>query len=173
MIVTERLMLRPCTPDDADALFDLFSRPEVARWSGTGEPMTTRDEALARIARQPERAGPHPAAGILAVVPDGTDRLMGLAILATLPASAGVERDDLEIGWHLHPDVWGRGYATEATTALVARARDARVAELFAVTHPENVRSQAVCRRLGMSDLGLRTDWYDRELRAFRLDMTR
>jgi len=29
---TERLTLRPATPDDADAMFDIRSRPEVAEW---------------------------------------------------------------------------------------------------------------------------------------------
>jgi RimJ/RimL family protein N-acetyltransferase len=80
-----------------------------------------------------------------------------------------VDRADVEVGWHLHPDVWGRGYASEAATALVERGFAAGIEELYAVTDPDNVRSQAVCRRLGMTDLGLRTEWYDQELRAFRL----
>jgi RimJ/RimL family protein N-acetyltransferase len=169
-ISTSRLTLRRFTPDDADALFDVFSRPEVARWSGTGTPMTDVSEASARIARMPARTGDHPAAGIFAVVPKDDPRVVGMAILVPIPASHGFERDDLEIGWHLHPDAWGHGYATEAATAMLERAFAADVAEVYAVTDPENVRSQAVCRRLGMTDLGLRTDWYDRELRAFRVD---
>jgi RimJ/RimL family protein N-acetyltransferase len=169
-IETERLILRPFTQDDAGDLFGIFSRPEVARWSGAGTPMTDVSEASARIDRMPARSGDHAATGIFAVVPHGADHLVGMAVLVPIPASAGVERDDLEIGWHLHPDGWGHGYATEAATALVDRAFAADVTEVFAVTDPANVRSQAVCRRLGMTDLGLRTDWYDRELRAFRVD---
>ena len=169
-ISTPRLTLRRFTPDDADALFDVFSRPEVARWSGAGTPMTDVSEAVARIDRMPARTGDHPAAGIFAVVPKDDPRVMGMAVLLPIPASNGFDRDDLEVGWHLHPDAWGHGYATEAATALLDRAFAADVAEVYAVTDPENVRSQAVCRRLGMTDLGLRTDWYDRELRAFRVD---
>lgn len=168
-IRTERLVLRPWTESDADALFDLMSRPEVARWSGTGHVMTHRQEAVDRIARMPERAGPHPAAKVFAVCPSGSDRPVGMAVLVPIPSSEGAEGDDLEIGWHLHPDVWGRGYATEAALALVERARDAGVPRVVAVTLPDNGPSQAVCRRLGMTDLGLRDDWYDRTLRAFEL----
>lgn len=168
-LLTERLTLRPFDAGDADALFDLMSRPEVARWSGNGRPMVDRSEALGRIERMPVRQGDHPAAGILAVVPDGAERPVGMALLVPIPASAGFERHDLEIGWHLHPDAWGHGYATEAAHALVDRAWAAGVPELYAVTHPDNVASQAVCGRLGMTDLGLRSDWYDKELRAFRL----
>ncbi|TXL61489.1 GNAT family N-acetyltransferase [Aeromicrobium terrae] len=169
VIRTERLTLRPFVEDDADALFDIFRRPDVARWSGTGEPMTERDQAVQRIGRFPTRAGDHPATGIWAVVDDDTDVCRGQLMLVPLPPSTGVDRADIEVGWHLHPDVWGRGYASEAATALVERGFAAGFEELYAVTDPDNVRSQAVCRRLGMTDLGLHTEWYDQELRAFRL----
>ena len=170
MIDTDRLTLRPFTLDDTDALFDLMSHPEVARWSGRGVPMVDRQEAVERIERMPVRRGDHPAADVFAVVPHGEEKPVGMAVLVPIPTSEGFDRDDHEIGWHLHPDVWGRGYATEAAKALVERAFTAGIPELYAVTNPDNVRSQAVCRRLGMTDLGLRTDWYDRELRAFRVD---
>lgn len=171
VVHTDRLTLRPFTAADADALFEVFRRPEVARWSGNGEPMTDRQQAVDRIARQPVRAGDHPATAILAVCPDPSDAPVGLVMLVPLPASEGSSRDDVEIGWHLHPDAWGHGYATEAARAMVERARAGGIPTVHAVTHPDNVRSQAVCARLGMSDLGLREDWYDRRLRAFRLDL--
>jgi RimJ/RimL family protein N-acetyltransferase len=167
---TSRLTLRPFTQDDAPDLFGIFSLPEVARWSGTGTPMTDVSEASARIDRMPTRTGDHPAAGIFAIVPHGAERLVGMAMLVPLPPSDGFESAHLEVGWHLHPDAWGHGYATEAASALVERAFAMDVPSVHAVTDPENVRSQAVCRRLGMTDLGLRVDWYDMELRAFRVD---
>ncbi|VXB77951.1 GNAT family N-acetyltransferase [Aeromicrobium sp. 9AM] len=170
MIETERLTLRHFTPDDADFLYDVFRRPEVARWSGEGEPMADRDAALRHIAGQPKRAGDHPAAGIFHVSVTATGTPAGLVLFAPLPSSEGVGRDDMEVGWHFHPDAWGHGYATEAAQALVDRGFAAGLAEIYAVTHPDNVASQAVCRRLGMTDLGLRSEWYDVELRAFRLD---
>lgn len=169
-ITTERLLLRPVRPSDAPALFEIFRLPDVARWSGTGEPMADPTEADARIERWATRAGTHPAAGIFAVERLDTGAMIGTALLVPIPPSEGFESDDHEIGWHLHPDAWGSGFATEAATALVQRAFAAGIPSLLAVTDPDNVRSQAVCARLGMVDLGLRPDWYDRELRAFRLD---
>lgn len=170
VIETERLTLRLFTAEDADFVFDLFRRPEVARWSSQGVPMEHRDEAVARIARQPERAGEHPAAGIFAAVPHGSDAPVGMVVLVPIPTSEGFEGDDMEVGWHFHPDAWGNGYATEGARAVVDRAFASGIPHLHAVTDPLNAPSQAVCRRLGMTDLGLRSDWYDRELRAFRLD---
>lgn len=169
MIETARLILRLFAPDDAHDLYDLFRRPEVAKWSGTGTPMASVDQARERIGRYTTRPGPHPAAGVFAVDLRSTGEMVGMALLVRLPASEGVDRDDMEIGWHFRPEVWGNGYATEAGAALVGRAFGAGIPELYAVTHPDNVASQAVCLRLGMQDLGLRTDWYEQELRAFCL----
>jgi RimJ/RimL family protein N-acetyltransferase len=169
MIETERLVLRPYTHDDAERLFDMMSRIEVAKWSGEGVPMESIHEAHARIERMPIRAGDRPEAGVFAVERKDDGVVAGMAVLVPIPASKDVDRSDMEIGWHLHPDAWGNGFATEAATALVARGFAAGIPELYAVTKPANGPSQAVCRRLGMEDIGLRTDWYDVELRAFCL----
>ena len=165
---TDRLRLRPFTMDDAEALFEVFRLPEVARWSGTGTAMTDVSEARARIERWSTRAGSHPAAGVFAVERLDTGVVIGAALLVPLPPSDGAEGHDHEVGWHLHPDAWGHGFATEAASALLARAFAAGMTEVFAVTDPDNVRSQAVCGRLGMEPLGLTSRWYDRELAAFR-----
>ena len=77
----------------------------------------------------------------------------------------------MEIGWHFLPGVPGAtGTRPRPRRRLVDRAFASDIPELYAVTNPDNGPSQAVCGRLGMTDLGLRADWYDQELRAFRLD---
>ena len=90
MIETERLTLRLFTPGDADFLYDVFSRPEVARWSGDGVPIADRDEALRRIASQPKRAGDHPAAGIFARQRQGDRDPGGHGPVRAAPAQRGV-----------------------------------------------------------------------------------
>lgn len=69
---------------------------------------------------------------------------------------AGLHRPELhdwpgiEVGWMLHPDRWGRGYATEAGARSIAYAFEQLGARrLFSVILPENHRSIAVARRLG------------------------
>ena len=130
--------------------------------------MVDRDEAAARIAGMAGRIGNQPVAGIFLVSSFATEPL-GMVQLVPIWPSAGVDREDVEIGWHFHPDAWGHGFATEAARAMVDRAFVADIDELYAVTDQLNESSQAVCRRLGMTDLGVKTDWYDSELRAFRL----
>lgn len=169
VVETARLVLRPVTVADAPFLLQLFSHPDVHPWSGDGLAMPDLAAAGARAERYATRGGDHPATGVWVVVPHGADEPAGVALLVPLPSSEGVVRDDVEVGWHLHPRAWGQGHATEAGATLLERAWAHGIDEVHAVTHPANVRSQAVCRRLGMTDLGLRTDWYDRELRAFRV----
>lgn len=150
-IETERLTLRTFVPHDADFMFELFSRPEVARWSGQGVPMQHRDEAVARIARQPERVGDHPATAIFAVLPRGTATPIGMAMLVPIPGSEGFARDDFEIGWHFHPDAWGNGYATEAAHAALGWGlRERALPEVLSFTAAINLRSRAVMERVGL-----------------------
>jgi RimJ/RimL family protein N-acetyltransferase len=47
----------------------------------------------------------------------------------------------------------GFGYATEASPALLASARDAFSGELLAIINPANHASQNVCRKLGFAFL--------------------
>jgi RimJ/RimL family protein N-acetyltransferase len=64
----------------------------------------------------------------------------------------------VEVGWTLHPDHWGKGYATEAGAQAVTYAFETlRLPEVFSVILPTNHRSQAVARRLGFTLVEERT----------------
>jgi RimJ/RimL family protein N-acetyltransferase len=90
----------------------------------------------------------------------------GSILLVPLPEpSAG----EVEVGWHLHPDSWGHGYATEGARGAIAHGFASGLREIYAVVRPDNERSLAVCRRLGLEPLGLTNRWYDTELEAFRI----
>jgi len=162
VLCTGRLRLRPWTtaPEDLARLTDLYSRDEVSRWLG-GPPSVPPDELVARWATVhalDERFG------CWAIEPgDGT--VAGTVLFKPLPNGVG----EVEVGWHLHPDSWGRGYATEAARAVIAQGFEAGLPEVYAVVRPGNEASMAVCRRLGMEPLGRIRRWYDVELEAFRL----
>jgi RimJ/RimL family protein N-acetyltransferase len=61
------------------------------------------------------------------------------------------DRTWLEWGYRLVPECRGLGYATEASQALLARARQTYAGELLAIIAPENLASQNVCRKLGFT----------------------
>jgi RimJ/RimL family protein N-acetyltransferase len=162
LLRTDRSRLRAWTTSPADLarLSDLYGRPEVTRWLG-GAPSVPPAELVARWARVHELDERHGCWAIERAdgVPAGT------VLLKPLPNGVG----ELEVGWHLHPDSWGHGYATTAAAAVLERAFAAGVPEVYAVVRPGNEASVAVCARLGMTPLGRVRRWYDVELDAFRL----
>ena len=159
---TARLRLRPLTtsPADLSRLTDLYGRVEVTRWLG-GPPSVGAEELVGRWAALHARDDRYLCWAI--EPPDG--RPAGTVLFKPLPDGVG----EVEVGWHLHPDSWGHGYATEAARTVVDRGFDAGLPEVYAVVRPGNERSLAVCRRLGMEHLGRMRRWYDVELEAFRL----
>lgn len=182
---TDRLVIRNWTEDDAPFVFDMYARWEVARWLGAQpRALGSRDEAVAAIRRWRSRST-KPPFGIWAITerssgdPKGTVLLVPLPVADDDPAGDGsagsgsdgsADRGPVEIGWHLHPRAWGHGYATEAGAAAARRGFAAGLDEVYAVVRPDNARSLAVCRRLGMTPLGRTSRWYGAELAAFRLD---
>jgi RimJ/RimL family protein N-acetyltransferase len=178
VIETARLRLRPWRADDLDDFFDIYSRMEVMRYLGSApRVIESREEAAERLAIRATPDPEGPPYGVWAVCPkDLGDRPVGSVLLRKLPWSESLDPPpadhDVEIGWHLHPDVWGKGYATEAATAMVQRAAAHGIAVVHAVIYPENDPSRAVCRRLGMEYAGRTDRYYDVELDLFRLATT-
>jgi len=163
---TDRILVRPWRLDEAPRVLDILSRIEVVTWLGDGEPVPMKglDEARRRVRRYQELSLSSPL-GIWAVVPRETGVPAGTVLLVELPNGAG----EVEIGWHLHPDSHGHGYATEAAGLLLARGFEAGLPDVYAITHLGNAPSQAVCARLGMHDLGVMERWYDGPSQVYRL----
>jgi RimJ/RimL family protein N-acetyltransferase len=162
VLVTDRLRLRSWTtaPEDLARLTDMYSREEITRWVG-GTPSIPPVELVARWA---EVSRLDDSYGCWAIEPpEGPPA--GTVLFKPLPNGVG----EVEVGWHLHPDSWGNGYATEAARAVIQRGFGAGVPEVYAVVRPGNESSMAVCRRLGMTLLGRMRRWYGVELDAFRL----
>jgi len=159
IFATERLVVRAWTAGERDLarIFDIYSRPEVTRWLGNPAPLETLEQAAAAQ----QRWGSDEYRGVWAIEAGG--QVVGSVLVKNLPSS-----DETEVGWHLHPDSWGHGYATEAARGAIEYAFANGLDEIFAVVRPDNDRSLAVCRRLGMTPLGRTTRWYDLELEAFQ-----
>jgi RimJ/RimL family protein N-acetyltransferase len=167
VIETDRTVIRDWRPDEADRFFDIYSRWEVARWLGAQPAaMTARADADARIGRWRDLNAADPVQGRWAVERRSDGVVAGTVILVRLPDGDG----ELEVGWHLHPDSWGQGLASEAARAVLARTFQQGVEEVLAVVRPDNAASLAVCRRIGMESLGRTRRYYDSELELFRID---
>lgn len=158
-IRTERLTMRYITADDIDAL-RYYQDPEVCRYL----PFPAADDAAlaARVTLMTERLAPSLPDEVLslAVVHDGTlvgDVILRLRTRADDRSPPAVA----EIGWAFAPAYAGRGFATEAAIALVDLAFDHYpLHRLIAHLDPRNVRSAALCERIGMTrEAHLRRDW--------------
>ena len=63
------------------------------------------------------------------------------------------EFGETELLYALHPDLWGKGYASELAGLALKPMLSTRWASslVFAITKPENLSSQGVMKRLGMT----------------------
>ena len=131
---TERLLLRPAREDDLEPLHAIFSEPRaMAYWSSLphGDLETTRDWLSSMIAI---RSG------------EGEDFIIECD--GQLIGKAGLYRFP-DIGYILHPDHWGRGYAREALTFVIDRAFEVHGLERIAAdVDPRNEGSLALLRKL-------------------------
>lgn len=152
---TARLLLRPWRLDEVDRFLDIYRRPEVVRWFSAA-PLRDRREAVSRIERSRAQLADDPRFGRWAIVERSSAVAVGTVILQPLPNGEG----EVEIGWHLHPDSWGKGFASEAARAVLRRGFADGLPEIWAVTDLDNHRSVAVCRRIGMRLLGVTHRWY-------------
>ncbi|MBB6171573.1 RimJ/RimL family protein N-acetyltransferase [Nocardiopsis mwathae] len=164
---TERLIIRDWDLSDADAALSIYGAEEVARWL-TPQMHTVSDvSAMRSVLHAWTEAQPDlvPPAGRWAIVRAEDGELIGGLSLRQLPPY----EEDFELSWQLRPDVWGNGYATEASRALIRWAFDQGIEELFAVARPDNERAIATARRIGMEWVGETDKYYDRRLQVFRI----
>jgi RimJ/RimL family protein N-acetyltransferase len=143
----ERLLLRPFAPDDVEALHAIESRADIARWL-YWEP---RDEEEVRAVlehRIANRSFVRDGDGLgFAIVLKATSGLIGIATLALRSA----EHRQGELGFILHPDHQGRGYATETGRLLLRLAFDEHgLHRVVGRLEPRNAASARVLERLGM-----------------------
>jgi RimJ/RimL family protein N-acetyltransferase len=165
-LVTERLVLRPWAPDDAEAALAAYGDGEVAKWLAP-EMDTVPDPSAMRLVLQQwvaEDARLLTPAGRWAIerVEDG--QLIGGATLLPLAPD-----DEFEIGWQLNPAAWGHGYATETGLALARWAFNQGIEQVIAVVRPTNKRAEAMVRNMGMEWVGETEKYHNLRLQVFRL----
>ena len=170
---TDRLLLRPFTPDDLELLNVLHADPDVARYIGHGKPRseTENRSLLDKIFLSYEYEG----FGHLAVLSKASGEVLGRCGLSLLEVEAGPVDDSgprwfwnrdsapadmrivhrIELGYTIAKAHWGAGYATESAAAVRDFAFEAlEYDELMAAIFPENLASINVAKKLGFSFRG-------------------
>jgi RimJ/RimL family protein N-acetyltransferase len=146
-VETARLVLRPLGEADLDALVELDGL-EVVR--AAVDPFGEHIPAAAGARRDYERRflGRE---GFLGAVERASGRLLGWFQFQV----AGPDGTERELGYRLHPDVWGRGLASEGARALVIDAfASGDVERVYARALVSNRPSVKVMERIGMRYAG-------------------
>ncbi len=153
-IETDRLLLRPWVESDVSGAYGFFGDPEVCFYTGGAmSPERMRTFVTARMESQDRVLCLQP------LVEKLTGSIVGAAGLQPL-----VGGPEIEIGWLLALDSWGKGYATEAGRAVLELGlHGLGLRRVVATIDPRNVRSVKVANRLGMR--------FERIMRVYKRDM--
>jgi RimJ/RimL family protein N-acetyltransferase len=172
---TQRLTIRPATPDDLESLGRIQNLPEVTTWLPSN-PGTQADYLL--------RMGRH---GLLprTLVLERESVIIGELYLhltsgwAQREVADDAKDSEAEIGWGLDPAHQGQGYATEAAGELLRLCFEVLgVRRVTAGAFADNAASLRVMERLGMREetRGVRTTlhrtagWVDSTMHALLAD---
>ena len=147
MIITDRLVLRRWTDADRPAFAAINGDPRVHDWLGGPITAEATDTMVDRINAGIDAQG----FGLWAAEQRADGRLAGMIGLSRVAAGDLPVGPCVEIGWRLHPDLWGQGLASEgARAALDWGFGPGALPESVAFTAETNLASQAVMRRIGM-----------------------
>jgi RimJ/RimL family protein N-acetyltransferase len=142
---TSRLLLRPRTLADTDACIAMDCDPAVTRfvngpWS---DPRAHRAFIEART------RGPYLAGLGYWTIARRNEPASFIGWVLLIPADG--TGPEIEIGWRLRREAWGRGFATEAAAPILHHAFAAlKLPEVVAEIHPDNVGSLQVAEKIGL-----------------------
>lgn len=138
---TDRLTLRPTRLEDFPRWAEMMADPEAARFIGGVQPAATVWRSLMGMA--------------------GAWALTGVSMFSVIERNSGLWLGRIgpwqphgwpgsEVGWALHRDAWGQGYAQEAATAAMDYAVDVLAwEEVIHTIAPDNLPSMRLAQRLG------------------------
>lgn len=172
-VETARLVVRRFVDADAPRVLSILSRLDVIRWLDNPPfvPMADLDQARQWVMKVNRREVDDPLQAWRCLEVRETGVMAGTVLVPRLERIDGGFVGEYELGWHLHPDSTGRGYATEGAAAHARSAFAAGHTSLVIGMYPDNAPSAAVARRLGAEDLGEVSDdpWYGGVSRHFVL----
>ncbi|MDV6275971.1 GNAT family protein [Rhodococcus erythropolis] len=149
MIRTDRLVLRTYRPGDHRDLLTFYGRSDVCRYL-LNDPWDLAEAREAVRTRSSRRAL---AAGAVALVVEYNGRVVGSvsAWLVEESVCTAESQHTAELGWAFSPEFGGRGFATEAVTALIDLVfATPRLRRVVAQMDSRNESSARLAQRIGM-----------------------
>ena len=146
-IRTDRLVMRRWRDSDLEPFAALNGDPETMRYFPSTLDRAGSDAFVEHIEMLFERQG----YGLWALETAAAGEFIGFTGLNPMPDGVPGE-GGVEVGWRLAKHAWHQGYATEAARAAMGVAfAGLRLAEIWSITAVLNQPSQAVMRRIGLT----------------------
>jgi RimJ/RimL family protein N-acetyltransferase len=145
-IETDRLLLREFTLDDVEPFLQLATDPQIIRYTGDPGGLLTLEDARQNLLDRPIADYAKHGFGRWACVLKESGQVIGFAGLKFLD-----ELQDVDLGYRLLPQHWGKGLATEACGPIVRYGFDLlKLSHILGLVDPANVASVRVLEKLGM-----------------------
>ncbi len=145
VLETNRLTLRKLTEDDADFILGLLNQPSFLKFVGD-KGVRTLDDARGYICEGPMASYAENGFGLYLVARRDDRSSIGMCGLLRRPTL-----DDPDIGFGFIPESWSQGFATEASRAVLASARNLhRLERVVAITATNNESSKRVLEKIGL-----------------------
>lgn len=144
ILETKRLVLREILIEDKEQMLLLHSNPKVQEY--TGEPLIESIDEMENIIRERIKNYPKYGYGRWATFLKDKMQFIGWAGLAYLP-----EFNEIDVGYRFLPQFWGKGFATEASQAILAHGFNTlNLDRIIAIAMKENIASIRVMEKIGM-----------------------
>lgn len=145
---TERLIIRPLDLNDVDDWARFLEDERATKYYPDLMKVDTDNLADKWIRKAQDRYA-EGSFGLMALIEKSTGNFVGQCGLLMQHID---EKDEIEIGYHLLPTYWGKGFATEAARKFKHLAfMEYNFSQLISIIMTDNIPSQKVAERNGMS----------------------
>ncbi|MGC4377664.1 GNAT family N-acetyltransferase [Fictibacillus sp. Mic-4] len=142
---TERLTLRLQTTDDAEFILELVNDPSWLRYIGD-RGLRTVEDACAYIVNGPVRM--YEQFGFCLYLVERKEDQLPIGICGLVKRDS---LEDVDIGFAFLPKYWGKGYAYEAASAVIAYGKDTLgLNRIVAITTQDNHASARLLEKIGL-----------------------
>jgi RimJ/RimL family protein N-acetyltransferase len=164
VLYTDRLTLTPFNMSDVDIAVELFTDPEVLRFTGG----VMEEEEVRRELPKWIRRGGNGCIGVWCLTSNDSGEKLGTGALLPMPVEEDdtdwdllvpgyMPDNDIEVGYFLKESAWGKGYATEVCSRLLKLAfEEMPLSEVVASYDIGNDASRNVLLKCGFVERGTR-----------------
>ena len=133
--------------DDLDSLFALYRDPEIRKYFPEG--VLTLEETKEELEWHKDGHPKYPELGLWATIHKKTGKFIGRCGLLPWDIEGAHE---VEVAYTIAQEYWGQGLASEAAHGILKYGfEQLHLARLICLIEPENIASQRVAEKIGMS----------------------